>query len=89
MPPAVHVVVANSEAFQPPKEWNAIGTGIGRDADHADLDLVGELAGGVAVAVKIAVPLPELVFVDHPRRGGVCPARRANGEEPARNPSSL
>jgi hypothetical protein len=40
-----------SDAFQPPNEWNALGTGIGTfHADRAHLDVLGEGAGRVPVA---------------------------------------
>ena len=53
-----------SESFQPPKEWKAIGTGIGHvDPDHADGNLALERPGDLAgrrehrgsVAVRVGV----------------------------------
>ena len=56
---AVHVQVAEQRFFPASKAVVGHGTGMGTlIADHASFDIELELAGGSAVRVKIAVPLP-------------------------------
>src|SRR5437016_7947159 len=46
------------------------------DADHADLDLMGELACGIAVACKDCCTVAELVFIDPPGCGRIVRSTR-------------
>ena len=55
----------NKEAFQPPNEWNAIGTGIGTlMANHADLKLMCELCR-IAVPGEYRCAVAKFVLIDH------------------------
>jgi hypothetical protein len=74
----------NNERFQPPKLWNAIGTGIGTiDADHADLDAVGEFARGIAVAGEARLGLRVGAGTDFQRPDALARSRVwIRGDEP-------